>query len=164
MKKFIFVALLFLATSFAVAGENPKASIVGETKITYAPGVRIETTDFILAPGDTTLTLNTYGALRIKVTVRDSSDSMTDSVRAYMGTGNDTTFYSLVALHDCAQTTATTNVDIMNGTDATTKTYDVIPTDIRKLLIARLNRGTTAQGFLYPARTHGSVQLTYPLQ
>ncbi len=84
------------------------------------------TTDTFSA-GDTTATFSVTNATTVYFVVCDSSMSGTDtlSISFQSPSATTNTLYSLVAVHDLAQTTLTTNVTVVSPGDATTRTYVV---------------------------------------
>lgn len=91
----------------------------------FAGVANAQWTTYTFSAGDTTTTFPVNNATTVYFVVADSSMSGTDTLSISFQSPSATTnkLYSLVAVHDLAQTTLTTNVTVVSPGDATTRTY-----------------------------------------
>lgn len=117
----------------------------------------------ILQIGDTTEVYDVFGAKSVMITVVDSSNSLVDSLYAFVQGGDTTStvnfYWAPVAVHDVGNATLTTNTVLIKPGDGTNGSYiiaqpDGSPIPFTRLRIVRSNKSTND---LYAPRTKISV-------
>lgn len=119
------VMLLFTATGWFGGAGNPQSQ---ETVFTV---------------GDTAELFNVANASTILLTVVDSALAGVDTIKCQIVTGLTVNRFSLVAMHNLAQPTATTNDTLLIPTNGLTRTYEYksnVP--ISKVNVYRTNEST----------------------
>jgi len=111
---------------------------------------------------DTTSRINFEKPIQdFSITFQDSSNSKTDSLKVFLITGGRTAYtnlYSLLAVHEQSQVTATTNVSLLIPGDGVTTTYNYhsdVP--IFAVFVVRVNVGGVTGAVGYPYKTNFSI-------
>ena len=116
-------------------------------------GSDVKTQNAILQLGDTTEIFDVYGANNVILTVVDSSNLKVDTIHVQFQGGDTTStvefYWSIISLHDLAQTTTTTNVASAIPGDGVTKSYQLVSPDakgypFRRVRVVRSNTAAYA--------------------